>query len=142
MSFKLKIKKVITDAVLPSYAYAGDAGMNLYAAESVTILPGEIARVRSGIAMEIPHGYVGLCWDRSGLSMNHGIKVLAGVIDSGFRGELVMGVINLGKEPYTLEKGHKVMQILIQKVEKPEIMEVTELSESERGEKGFGSTGK
>ncbi|OHA92361.1 MAG: hypothetical protein A3J09_02745 [Candidatus Zambryskibacteria bacterium RIFCSPLOWO2_02_FULL_51_21] len=92
--------------------------------------------------MEIPEGYVGLCWDKSGLSMNHGIKVLAGVIDSGFRGELVMAVINLGKEAYTFKKGDKVMQMLMQKVEQVEITEVNELSDSARGEKGFGSTGK
>ncbi len=116
--------------------------MNLYAAERVVVEPGNIARIRSGVAVEIPEGHVGLCWDRSSLSMNHGIKVIAGVIDSGFRGELVMAVINLGKEEYTFEKGHKVMQMLIQKVENAEIKEVSELSESARGEKGFGSTGK
>lgn len=116
--------------------------MDLYASETVTVNPGEIGRIRSGIAMEIPKGYVGLCWDKSGKSINHGIKVLAGVIDCGFRGELVMGVINLGKESYTFEKGHKVMQMLIQKVEYVDIEEVESLSESKRGEKGFGSSGK
>lgn len=74
--------------------------------------------------------------------MNHGVKVLAGVIDPGFRGEVVMAVFNLGKEDYTFKKGDKVMQMLVQKVENVEIMETDALSESERGEKGFGSTGK
>lgn len=138
----LKIKRVHPDAVLPSYAHPGDAGIDLYALEAVALAPGQIKRIRSGVAMEIPEGYVGLCWDKSGLSQNHGIKVMAGVIDSGFRGELVMAVANLGRETYTFEKGHKVMQMLVQKVENPEIMEVSELSGSHRGEKGFGSTGK
>lgn len=139
---ELKVKKVHPEAKLPSFAHPYDAGMDLFALEEVRVEPGAIARIRSGVAMEIPEGYVGLCWDKSGLSMSHGIKVLAGVIDSGFRGELVMGVINLGKEPYTFEKGHKVMQMLIQKVEHPEIVETDKLSETPRGEGGFGSTGK
>jgi dUTP pyrophosphatase len=142
IKMKLKVKKVHPDAKLPQYATTGDAGMDLFALEDVDVEPGKIVRVRSGIAMEIPEGYVGLCWDKSGLSMNHGIKVLAGVIDSSFRGELVMAVINLGKEAYTFEKGHKVMQMLIQKVEHVNIDEAEELSTTERGTSGFGSTGK
>lgn len=138
----LKVKKLSPDATLPSYAHTWDAGMDLYANETVTIAPGEIGRIKSGVAVEIPDGFVGLCWDKSGLSMNSGIKVLAGVIDSGFRGELVFGVINLGKTPHTFEKGHKVMQMLVQPVEHMEIVESEELSGSDRGEKGFGSTGK
>lgn len=139
---QLKVKKLSPDAVLPSYAHIWDAGMDLYANETVKLAPGEIGRIKSGIAVEIPDGYVGLCWDKSGLSINSGIKVLAGVIDSGFRGELVFGVINLGKNSYTFEKGHKVMQMLVQPVEHMEIVESEELSGSDRGEKGFGSTGK
>jgi dUTP pyrophosphatase len=139
---KLKVKKVDPEAKLPSYANLHDAGMDLFALEEVKIKPGEIARIRSGIAVEIPEGHVGLCWDKSGLSMKNGIKVLAGVIDAGFRGELVMGVINLGKEEYTFEKGHKVMQMLIQPVQIADIIEAKELSETLRGEGGFGSTGK
>lgn len=139
---KLKIKKVDPEAKLPSYAHPYDAGMDLFALEEVKIPPGENARIRSGVAMEIPEGYVGLCWDKSGLSINHKLKVLAGVIDAGFRGELVISVINLGKEDYVFKKGDKVMQMLIQPVENVEIEEVKELSNSYRGEKGFGSTGK
>jgi dUTP pyrophosphatase len=139
---KLKVKKLHPEAKLPAYAHPYDAGMDLFALEDVKIKPGEIARIRSGIAMEIPEGYVGLCWDKSGLSMKNGIKVLAGVIDAGFRGELVMGVINLGKEEYLFEKGHKVMQMLIQPVQIADIIEVEELSDTKRGESGFGSTGK
>ncbi|HEY0220958.1 MAG TPA: dUTP diphosphatase [Candidatus Paceibacterota bacterium] len=138
----LKVKKLTPDAVLPSFAHPGDAGMDLFANETVTLKPGEIGKIKSGVSMEIPDGYVGLYWDKSGLSNNHGIKMLGGVVDSGYRGELIMGVINLGKESYTFEKGHKVLQMLIQKVERPEIMEVEELTDTSRGTGGFGSTGK
>lgn len=138
----LQVKKVADDATVPSYAHPGDAGLDLFANETVTVNPGAVGRIRTGIAVQIPDGYVGLCWDKSGLSMNHGIKVLAGVIDSGFRGELVLGVINLGKEPYTFKKGNKVMQMLIQKVEQVEVLVVERLSETPRNEGGFGSTGK
>ncbi len=138
----LNVKKLHPKAKVPSYAHLGDAGMDLYAAEEVTIEAGKVGRVRSGVAMEIPMGYVGLCWDKSGLSMNHSLKVLGGVIDAGFRGELILGVLNLGTEPYTFRQGEKVMQMLIQKVESLEIVEVSELSDTVRGEGGFGSTGK
>ncbi|MEK7175984.1 MAG: dUTP diphosphatase [Patescibacteria group bacterium] len=137
-----KVKKIHPEAKLPSYAHSNDAGMDLYSLEDITVSAGKSARIRSGISLEIPEGYAGLCWDKSGLSMNHGVKVLAGVIDPGFRGEVVMAVFNLGKEDYTFKKGDKVMQMLVQKVENVEIMETDALSESERGEKGFGSTGK
>ncbi|KKP56463.1 MAG: deoxyuridine 5''-triphosphate nucleotidohydrolase [Parcubacteria group bacterium GW2011_GWB1_35_5] len=139
---KLKIKKIHPEAKLPEYANSGDAGMDLFALEKVIVKPGEIKRIRSGIAMELPEGYVGLCWDKSGMSINHGMKVLAGVIDSGYRGEIIMGVVNLSKESYAFEKGHKVMQMLIQPIEIMEIVEADELSNSQRGEGGFGSTGK
>ncbi len=139
---ELKVKKLSPDATLPSYSHPGDAGMNMYANETVTIQPGEAVKIKSGIAMEIPEGYVGLMWDRSGLSTNHKIKSLGGVIDSGYRGESLYGLINLGTEPYTVEKGHKVIQMLIQKVETVQIVEVETLSDTSRGENGFGSTGK
>jgi dUTP pyrophosphatase len=139
---ELKVKKLSPEAVLPSYAHPGDAGMDLYANETITLKPGEIGKIKSGISMEIPEGYVGLYWDKSGLSNNHGIKMLGGVVDSGYRGELIMGVINLSQKEYTFEKGHKVLQMLIQKVEHMEIVEVEELSDTDRGENGFGSSGK
>lgn len=139
---KLKIKKLHPDAKLPSYAHPYDAGMDLFALADTEILPGQTAKIRSGLAFEVPDGYVGLCWDKSGVSTNHRIKTLAGVLDSGYRGELLMAVINLSSEPYTFKKGEKVLQMLIQKVEQPDIEEVQELSDTERGEGGFGSTGK
>lgn len=140
--FIIKIKKLKPDAVLPNYAHAGDAGMDVYASEDVHIKKGERVKVPTGVAMEIPEDYVGLVWDKSGLSMNHGLKTLGGVIDSGYRGEIIIGIANLSNEDYMIGKGHKVAQILIQKVEASTIDEVEELSDSHRGEKGFGSTGK
>ncbi len=139
---KLKVKRVISDAKLPSYAKKSDAGMDLYASESITLNTMERGVVKTGIAVEIPKGYVGLVWDKSGLSHTHGIKTLGGVIDAGYRGEIKVGVVNLSQEAYTFKKHHKVAQLLIQKVEQVEIEEVSELSESERGHSGFGSTGK
>ena len=138
----LKVKKINPDAILPSYAHPGDAGLDMYSNETVTINPGEVVKIKSGVSFEIPEGYVGLMWDKSGLSMNHKIKSLGGVIDSGYRGESLLGVINLGDTPYIIEKGHKIVQMLIQKVEKIEIKEVKNLSDTSRGASGFGSTGK
>ena len=138
----IKIKKLKNDAVLPNYAHSGDAGMDIYASENVHVRKGERAKVPTGIAMEIPEGYVGLVWDKSGLSINQGLKTLGGVIDAGYRGEIIIGIANLSSEDYTLEKGHKVAQLLIQKIESPVIEEAIELNNSHRGEKGLGSTGK
>jgi len=139
---ELKIKRTHPDAKIPSYAHLGDAGMDLYTVERVEIKPGERLQIGSGIAAEIPMGYVGLLWDKSGLSHKHGLKMLGGVIDAGYRGEIYVGVINLSEESYVFEKGHKMCQMLIQPVAHPTINIVEELEESSRGSGGFGSTGK
>jgi len=139
---KVEIKKINNDAKIPVYAHEGDAGMDIYSAESVVVEAGAHVKIHTGIAMEIPSGFVGLVWDKSGISMNYGLKTLGGVIDAGYRGEVVIGVVNLSKKNYSVEKGCKIAQMLIQKVESPEVKEVKELNNSERGEKGFGSTGK
>lgn len=141
-SMELKIKKVHPRAMVPTYAHVGDAGFDLFAVEDVLVSVGARVLVGTGIAMEIPLGYVGLIWDKSGLSMNHGLKNLGGVIDAGYRGEIKAGVVNLSDEDYTIRAGHKVAQMLIQKVAHAEILEVDELSDTTRGEGGFGSTGK
>lgn len=139
---KLKIKKLKPEAKLPAYALPGDAGMDLFAAEKFTLKKGEKGAVPTGIAMEIPEGFVGLIWDKSGLAMKHGLKTLGGVVDSGYRGEVLVGMMNLGPADYTFEKGHKVAQMLIQKKESVAIEEASELSSTERGAGGFGSSGK
>jgi dUTP pyrophosphatase len=139
---KLKIKKLHEDAKMPNYAHHDDAGFDLFSIKDFTLKKGERAMVSTGIAMEIPEGYVGLVWDKSGLAMKHGIKTVGGVVDSMYRGEVLVGVINLSKEDYTFEKGHKVAQMIIQKKETVDFEEVNELSNTIRGHGGFGSTGK
>jgi len=138
----LKIKKLNPDARLPEYAHPGDAGFDLFAPQAFTLAPGERAGIPSGVAIEIPEGYVGLIWDKSGLSIKNGLKTLGGVLDAGYRGEIMIGMTNLSTEPYTFEKGHKIAQMLVQKVERVEIEEIEDLSQTERGAGGLGSTGK
>lgn len=138
----LKIKKVHPDAKIPKYAHKGDAGFDIYIPETVVILPGERKSVPIGLAMEIPEGHAGLLLDKSGLSHKHGIKSFGGVIDSGYRGEIHAGLMNLGDKPYTFEKGDKLIQMLIMPVQGVEILETEELTDSDRGIGAFGSTGK
>jgi len=138
----IRIKKLHPDAHIPNIAHQGDAGFDLYSVDKVTIEPGQRVQIPVGLAFEIPLGYVGLIWDKSGISHKGGIKTLGGVLDSGYRGELLVGVINLSSETYVFEKGNKIAQMLIQKIETPTFEEVVELSDSSRGEGGFGSTGK
>ena len=138
----LKIKKIHPDAKIPKYAHIGDAGFDIYIPESVTILPGERKSIPIGLAMEIPFGHSGLLLDKSGLSHKHGLKTFGGVIDSGYRGEIHAGVMNLGDKAYTFEKGDKLIQMLIMPVQTVEILETEELSDSDRGVGAFGSTGK
>lgn len=142
MSLLLKMKRLREDAKLPRYARPGDAGLDVYADEDVTLAPNERAAVSTGIAMEIPDGHVGLIWDKSGLSIKHGLKTLGGVIDSGYRGEVLVGIMNLSDAEYTIRKGEKVAQMIIQRKETILVEEVSELNETARGERGFGSTGK
>ncbi len=142
MPLIVKVKKLQHDSILPSYVHKDDAGMDIFSHESLTIRPGERKKIATGIAMELPKGYVALVWDKSGLAANFGITNLAGVIDAGYRGEYFVTLYNTSKKIYKIEKAHKIAQILIQKVESPIIKEVKKLSNSLRGDKGHGSTGK
>ena len=119
----IKIKKLNSDAIVPKYAKPGDAGMDFYANETVTLAPGERKVVPTGIAMAIPSCYVGLIWDKSGLASKHGLKTMAGVIDSGYRGEIKILVHNLSDTSYIVKKGNKVAQMLIQPVTQREVQE-------------------
>jgi len=139
---ELKVSKLNKEAVLPSYSYEDDAGFDLYSVEEVSVDPSRRFQIKTGIAMQIPAGYVGLIWDKSGLSHKFGIKTLGGVIDSGYRGEIIVGIINLSDENHTFKKGEKIGQMIIQKKENCEIVEVENLEEAERGDRGFGSSGK
>ena len=138
---KIKVKKISEEAVAPFYHHKGDAGLDLYSSEEVILKSGERAKVKTGIAMEIPDGYAGLVWDKSGVAANYGIKTMAGVVDSCYRGEISVVLINLSDKDFKVEKKQKIAQMLIQKIENPEIEIVESLGDSERGEKGFGSTG-
>ncbi len=138
----IKVKKLDDSLKDISYAKEGDAGFDLYAREEVIIAPGSHTAIPTGVALEIPDGYAGLIWDKSGLSIKNALKVLGGVVDAGYRGEVMVGMVNLGTEPYTFAKGDKVAQMLIQKVEQASFEVVDVLSESHRGETGFGSSGK
>jgi dUTP pyrophosphatase len=138
---KLYIKKVRPAAILPDYANAHDAGMDLYTAESTIIKPGEHSLIPTGISMAIPEGYVGLIWDKSGLAVKHKLVTVAGVIDAGYRGEIQIAIMNTGAMPYVVEAGKKIAQLLVQPILLPTIMEVTELPDSQRGSDGFGSSG-
>jgi dUTP pyrophosphatase len=115
--------------------------MDLYSVEERVLKPGERASVATGIAMALPDGYVALVWDKSGVSHKFGVKVLGGVIDSGYRGEYLIGLVNLGQENFEIKPGQKIAQLLIQKVEHPNVEEVTELDDTSRGDGRFGSTG-
>lgn len=139
---KVKIKKLHPEAIIPRYAHKGDAGLDLFTVDSLELEPGERKSVPLGLAVEIPVGYVGLIWDKSGLSHKYGIKSFGGVIDSSYRGEIHVGVINLSDKFFSFEKGHKIGQLLIQKVEQVNFEEVDELTDSSRAAGGFGSTGK
>ena len=139
---EIKYKRLADTVPDLSVSYHGDAGFDLYAREGVTLVPGERAKVPSGIALEIPHGYVGLIWDKSGVSNNHGLKTLGGVIDASYRGEVMIGIVNLSAQPYTFKAGEKVAQMLIQKIEHPTFTLASELSDTTRGTAGFGSSGK
>lgn len=139
---KIKIVKIKDSATTPSYAHFGDAAMDFYSSEDVVIARGARVKVPTGIKMEIPENYVGLIWDKSGLSMNYGLKTLGGVVDSGYRGEVMVGIINLSDKDFELKAGEKIAQMIIQKKEEVEVEEVKELEDSSRGEDGFGSTGK
>ena len=136
----MKVKKLHSLAKIPTRAHSGDAGLDLYSITKEIISPGETKLIPTGIALEIPFGYVGLIWFRSGLSSKYSLKVAGGVIDASYRGEIVVILINLGKGAIAIEQGQKIAQLLIQKVELVDIEEVESLDSTDRGEKGFGST--
>lgn len=141
MNPKIKVLKIDEDVPLPNYAKSGDAGLDLYSAEEVMLRPRERYGVKTGIKMEIPQGYVGLIWDKSGVALNSGVKTMAGVVDSGYRGEVQAVLINLSDQDFHIKKYSKVAQMLVKKVEQADIEVVDCLSETDRGDGAFGSTG-
>lgn len=141
MTMQLRIKRLSEHATLPAFAHDTDAGMDLCTTERIELAPGESVAFPTGLAFAIPDGYVGLIWDKSGIAIKRNVKTKAGVIDAGYRGEVMVGAYNIGTETQVFEAGDKVAQMLIQKVEQPSLVEVEELDETARGEGGFGSTG-
>jgi dUTP pyrophosphatase len=138
---KLRVKRINKDAKLPSRGHLGDAGLDLFSCQECELEPFESKPVHTGIKVAIPAGYAGLIWDKSGISLQS-IHRLAGVIDSGYRGEVKVVLINLGEKTFKIEKGMKIAQLLIQPVAGIDVVEVSRLDETLRGQKGFGSTGK
>lgn len=138
---KIKVKRLKPEAKFPTYAHPGDVGMDMYAMETVTIAPMGHYRFWHGFALEFPNGYAAIVKDKSSIS-KAGLHSLGGVFDAGFRGEYNTHLVNLSSEPYTVEVGDKVGQLVLFPVAIAELEETDTLSESERGEGGFGSTGK
>ena len=141
---KLPVTRLDEHARLPTRAHDGDAGLDLYALEDAELSPGARAQVRTGIAVEIPDGHAGLVLPRSGLAARHGIALVnaPGLIDSGYRGELHVLLLNTDREQaYAVRAGERIAQLVVVAVGSPQAVEVTELSHSDRGAGGFGSSG-
>jgi dUTP pyrophosphatase len=138
----LPIQKLRPEAVVPARAYAGDAGLDLAACEQVELAPGERALVGTGLAVAIPDGHAGFVQPRSGLAAKHGITIVntPGLVDSGYRGELKIILLNTGREPFAVEPGMRIAQLVVLPVPDVAPREVDELPEGERGARGFGSS--
>jgi dUTP pyrophosphatase len=140
---ELPIRRLRPDAVVPGRAYSGDAGLDLSSCERVELAPGERALVPTGLAVAIPEGYAGFVQPRSGLATKHGIAIVntPGLVDSGYRGELLVNLVNTdGRDAFVVEPGMRIAQLVILPVPEVELVEVDELPESERGVRGFGSS--
>ena len=138
------VRLVREGAVLPVRAYPGDAGFDLAACESRELAPGERAIVNTGVAVAIPEGYAGFVQPRSGLAREHGITIVntPGLIDSGYRGELQVTLLNTDREqPFAVEPGMRIAQLVVMPVPRVQLVQVDELPQSERGTAGFGSSG-
>ncbi len=138
---EIKIKKLKPEAIYPSYAHPGDAGLDLFSAEEKLIKSGTRLAINTGLVLAVPDGFVGLVWDKSGLALKKGLTCLAGVLDSGYRGELLVVILNTSNEDVKIEVGQKIAQLLIQPIQTVKINPVDELEDTTRGTGGFGSTG-
>jgi dUTP diphosphatase len=127
---------------LPEYGSPAAAGADVRASEALVIPPGGRAAVPTALRLEIPPGHVGLVWPRSGLAVRHGIDTLAGVIDSDYRGELKVVLVNHGPEPFAIAAGDRVAQLLLQRVERARFVAADAVGDTGRGSGGFGSTGR
>ena len=137
------MKRLRPEAVMPARAYSGDAGLDLASCERVELAPGERSLVPTGLAVAIPDGYAGFVQPRSGLAAKHGISIVntPGLVDSGYRGELLVNLVNTDPhESFIVEPGMRIAQLVILPIPELELVEVDELPESERGVRGFGSS--
>jgi dUTP pyrophosphatase len=140
---ELPVKRLRPDAVVPARAYSGDAGLDLSSCERVELAPGERALVPTGLAIAIPDGYAGFVQPRSGLAAKHGISIVntPGLVDSGYRGELLVNLVNTDpRDGFVVEAGMRIAQLVILPIPELDLVEVDELPESERGVRGFGSS--
>lgn len=143
-NLSIRIKRLDPELPLPRRAHRGDAGADLYAAESITLAPGERALVGTGIAIALPLGTVGLIHPRSGLAAKQGLSIVntPGTVDADYRGEIKVCLINLDpRTPIEINRGDRIAQLVVQRVELVEFTEVAELDETVRGAGGYGSTG-
>jgi dUTP pyrophosphatase len=141
---RLEVQRLRPDAVLPTRAYARDAGLDLVACDSVTLAPGERSAVGTGLAVAIPEGHAGFVQPRSGLAARHGITIVnsPGLIDAGYRGEILVILHNTdSSEPFTVEPGMRIAQLVLLELPDADVVEVEELPPSERGPRGHGSSG-
>ena len=138
---KIKAKKLYKDAQLPQTMRDGDAAMDFYSYKDYQIKPGERIIAETGIAIAIPAGYWGNIRDRGGLPAKHGIHTMAGVMDSNYRGEVQIIMINLGSEVYDIKKGHRICQMIIEEHEQVELEEVEKLDDTNRGKSRLASSG-
>ena len=138
------LRRLDPDLPVPSYAHPGDAGADLHAAAEVTLLPGERTLVPTGVALALPDGYVGLVHPRSGLAARHGITIVnaPGTVDAGYRGEVLVNLVNLDpREAFTVRRGDRIAQLVVQQVARVEFVEVDSLEDSSRGDTGHGASG-
>jgi len=138
------LRRLDPDLPVPTRAHAGDAGADLYAREAVTLMPGCRALVPTGVALALPEGYAGFVHPRSGLAARHGVTILnaPGTIDAGYRGEVQVNLLNTDpRSPFTVRRGDRIAQLVVQQVAHVEFLEVDSLPDSHRGETGHGASG-
>ena len=141
MTISIKCKKLLDSASVPTRAHEHDAGWDLYSSEQSFVISSKRKVVSTSISLAIPDGYVGLIWPRSGLAAKKGIDVFAGVIDSGYRGEIKVCLYNSSGVNFEINKGDRIAQIIFHKIPQTEMLEVDSLGDSIRGDSGFGSSG-
>ena len=140
----MPLRRLDPDLPAPAYAHPGDAGADLYAASEVTLAPGERTLVPTGVALALPPGYAGLVHPRSGLAARHGITIVnaPGTIDAGYRGEILVNLVNLDpREAFTVHRGDRIAQLVVQQVATVDFIEVDSLDDTSRGDTGHGASG-